>query len=87
MTITTQAVESCPFCGTDSIFDNIDVESNGYVVKCQHCGEEIMLCDECMHADDNIDQKCDWHICFNRVGTKARGICSRGITHHERGAI
>ena len=43
----TEAVEMCPFCGLESIFPNYDVKKSGFVATCQHCGEEMMLCDEC----------------------------------------
>lgn len=82
--IETQAVESCPFCGAVSAFDNYDVSISGYIVKCQSCGEEMMLCDECRHADDNTAMRCDWHSCPSRNGRNMRGMCFRGITHHMK---
>lgn len=64
-----EVVECCPHCGGEEVFE-WDVETNGYVVKCLDCGNEMMLCDECLHSDDNKCQKCDWHkegnmsVCF-----------------------
>lgn len=81
--VVTQAVECCPWCGCDNIFDNYDVQASGYVVQCQHCGEPIMLCDECRHADDNPDMECDWagHTC-SQTGMSI-GFCMRGKTTHK----
>ena len=35
-------------------------------------GESILLCDECLHADDNPGQRCDWDEntgrCFREGG-------------------
>lgn len=72
--ILTEAVEVCPWCESENIYPNWDVEMQGYVAICQHCGKEIFLCDECRHADDNPKGKCDW-----RGGDKV-GKCFRGVT-------
>lgn len=56
----TEAVEVCPHCECENVYQNWDVSKQGYVVICQGCGKEIMLCDECLHADDNPGQKCNW---------------------------
>lgn len=81
-----EAVETCPLCGMESIYPMWDVTERGYVTKCNHCGYRVMLCDECMHADDNIERKCDWTedgwpdgVCFrdNRAVT---------LYTHERSA-
>ena len=47
--IQTEAVEVCPFCEQENVYPNWDVEKQGYVARCHHCGKLIMLCDECMH--------------------------------------
>lgn len=66
-----EVVETCPFCECENIL-KWDVKANGFVIKCLHCGSEMMLCDECLHSDDNKCQKCDWHregnmsVCFRR---------------------
>lgn len=68
--IETEAVEVCPHCETENIFANWNTETNGYVAICSDCGKEMMLCDLCLHADDNPDHKCDWReendmsVCF-----------------------
>jgi hypothetical protein len=54
-----EEVEMCPHCMSENIIQ-WDVEKDGYEVKCQHCGEKIMLCDACYHSDDNHMMKCDW---------------------------
>lgn len=62
--------EVCPHCECESYFQYWDPVEKGYVAKCQHCGKEMMLCDACLHAEDNPYQKCDWHkedgmsVCF-----------------------
>lgn len=66
----TEAVEMCPHCMGENVFPGWDTEEQGYVSVCQHCGEKIMLCDECQHADDNPVGKCDWES----------GRCFRGRT-------
>ena len=54
-----EEVEVCPNCMGENIIQ-WDVEKDGYKVKCQHCGEEMMLCDACLHSEDNEDRFCDW---------------------------
>lgn len=54
-----EEVEVCPHCMGENILQH-DVERNGYQVTCQHCGKKIMLCDACMHANDNPNRVCDW---------------------------
>lgn len=60
LNVETEAVECCPHCGCENVYPNWDVKKQGYVAKCKGCGEDIMLCDECLNADDNPGQKCDW---------------------------
>lgn len=68
-----EAVEMCPHCMSESVHPMWDVNIRGYVVNCQHCGKEIFLCDECLHAEDNQNRKCDW------CETECGGKCFRGI--------
>lgn len=58
--VETEAVECCPECGAENII-RWDVEKDGYVAYCPHCGSKMMLCDECMHAEDA--KICDWSPC------------------------
>ena len=58
--VETEAVECCPHCECENVYPNWDVKTQGYVAKCKGCGKDIMLCDECLNADDNPGQKCDW---------------------------
>ena len=63
----TEAIEICPFCEGENVYPGWDVKKDGYVAKCQHCGEDILLCDECTHAEDNPYGRCDWsepRCCF-----------------------
>lgn len=64
-----EITEVCPHCDSENQF-MWDVEKDGYIAKCTSCGNEMCLCDECLHADDNPDHKCDWReendmsVCF-----------------------
>lgn len=58
--IYTEAVEVCPYCESENSYPNWDVEKQGFIVKCQECGKQIFLCDECLHADGNPGGNCDW---------------------------
>lgn len=44
-----EVVEVCPECGAENIM-TWDVEKDGYVAYCPHCGSKMMLCDECIHS-------------------------------------
>lgn len=79
--IETECVEPCPYCEEENIYPNYDAAANGYKAICRGCGEEIMLCDECLHADDNPGGRCDW--CEEKHGDEAWGICFRGVTKHK----
>ena len=68
----TEATELCPHCMGENVYPNWDVEKQGYIAICQHCNHQIFLCDECMHADDNLGQCCDWEE------TKTGSKCFRG---------
>lgn len=80
--IQTESVECCPFCGGENVFHNWDMKTQGYIAKCQHCGEAIMLCDECRHAADSCEKRCDWHEKVH--GNETWGICFRGMTKHQK---
>lgn len=67
-------VECCSLCDTENEF-RWDVETEGYEAFCPHCGKPMLICSECMRAEDNQLQKCDWSEngkCFrcksNRIG-------------------
>lgn len=55
-----EVVEVCPECGAENVM-TWDVEKEGYVAYCPHCGSKMMLCDECIHSDDA--PTCDWNPC------------------------
>lgn len=55
-----EVVEVCPECGAENIL-TWDIKKDGYVAYCPHCGSKMMLCDECLHADDA--KVCDWCAC------------------------
>ena len=54
-----EEVEVCSCCMGENVLQ-WDVEKDGYKAKCQHCGEEMMLCDACFYSDDNENHYCDW---------------------------
>lgn len=64
-----EEVEICPHC----MFENIvqwNVEKDGYEIICKNCGKKIMLCDACLHSDDNKSYSCDWcekEGCFREI--------------------
>ena len=76
-----ECVEVCPHCGNENVYENIDPVAVGYKMVCNGCGAEIMLCDECMHADDNPCGKCNWHEEIR--GGKKVGVCFRGVTTNK----
>lgn len=54
-----EIVECCPSCESEVVMD-WDVEKDGFKTICPHCGERLMLCDECLH-DENGNQDCDYN--------------------------
>ena len=70
-----EAVEVCPYCDGENIYPFWDVNTNGYIAVCKHCGRKILLCDECMHNEDNSRMNCDWCRTYNEVS----GECFRGV--------
>ena len=71
----TEVVEVCPHCECENIFRNWDVKKHGYEATCWNCAHKIMLCDECMHADDNPGRRCDWKGTI--INGKTTGHCFR----------
>ena len=69
------ASEYCNNCETEIFLPGWKRE-DGFVVTCQNCGSQIFLCDQCLHEDDNPEQKCDWHE-ETRDGVKY-SCCFRG---------
>lgn len=72
-----EAFETCPHCENENVYPMWDVNISGYVAVCNHCGKEILLCDECIHAEDELNAHCmgcDWHK------TECGGECFRGKT-------
>lgn len=64
-----EEVEWCPCCNYEVEFPH-DVEKDGYNVICPNCGKELMLCDACMHSEDNLRMKCNWSKetgCFRKI--------------------
>lgn len=71
-----EAVEICPHCDSENTYPMWDTQVHGFVAICNHCGEEIMLCDECQHTilEDGEVHDCDW------CRTECGGKCHRGVT-------
>lgn len=64
-----EEIEICPFCNKE-IEKKWDVETEGYQITCTECGEKIMLCDACLHSEDNKQKDCDWTMekgCFRKI--------------------
>lgn len=51
--------EPCPNCG-EEIEMRWNTDELGYEAVCPVCGERLMLCDECLHSEDNPGGKCDF---------------------------
>lgn len=63
-------VEWCPYCDTE-IEIEWDVEKDGYQIICPNCKEKLMLCDACIHSDDNEYMRCygsNKYHCFRMDG-------------------
>lgn len=56
-----EQTETCPYCDSENTYPNWDTDYLGYIATCNECGKKIFLCDACTHAEDNKEQKCDWH--------------------------
>lgn len=73
-----EVVEVCPKCGAENIM-TWDVEKDGYVAYCPHCGSKMMLCDECLHSDNA--PICDWNprngCCREHEKCKKKGVIMR----------
>lgn len=52
-------VEYCSECDTE-VEMRWDVERDGYLAYCPHCGCRLMLCDECQHPDGEYVDDCDY---------------------------
>ena len=70
--------EFCPECETE-IEMRWNVKQDGYQAYCPHCGNRLMLCDECTHADDGLDN-CDYDAETDRCH-RQKQICYT----HENG--
>ena len=66
-----EVVEVCPHCMGENIMQ-WNTEEMGFVARCGHCGEKMMLCDECLHTilEDGEPHDCDWCDDCN-------GVCHR----------
>lgn len=69
-----EVVELCPTCMGENVLQ-WNTEELGFVAYCKHCGEKMMLCDECLHTvlEDGEPHECDW--CED-----CGGVCHRDDT-------
>lgn len=75
-----EEVEVCPYCDKENVFPMWNTEEQGFIATCQHCGEEILLCDACQHTvcEDGEPHNCDWRE------TDCGGKCHRGETTRKK---
>lgn len=73
-----EQTEVCPNCDREVTLA-WDVDHDGYRVFCPNCGEELMLCDACQHADDNPSGYCDFKTDFEGIPT-----CFRRREHNDK---
>lgn len=70
--------ETCPHCGAENEIENYDIKKKGFVIKCQECGAEMFLCNECWD-EDNPNEYCNWHE--ETINGRRCGVCLRGIAY------
>lgn len=81
MTTAYEVIEVCPHCGHENVWCvgcEACAKKLEYKARCTACGKTIMLCDECLHADDNPSQRCDFRT------IDGCGVCFRGITGSDQ---
>ena len=63
--------EYCSNCENE-VTMNWDIKKQGYEAFCPVCGKRLMLCSECLDAEDNAHGMCDYDSdtdsCFRRKG-------------------
>jgi predicted RNA-binding Zn-ribbon protein involved in translation (DUF1610 family) len=62
--------EVCPSCGSE-IEMRWNTDTNGFRAFCPVCGNKLMLCDECIHAEDSVP--CDYDECTGCYRAKKEG--------------
>ncbi len=60
MNVERWVIELCQNCDTE-VEMVWDVKKYGYKAFCPHCGERLMLCDECQHGDVEDADNCDYN--------------------------
>ena len=62
-------IEVCPHCGNECKLEK-KRPWESWETRCPHCKKAMMRCNECLHADDNAAEKCDFDMrtisCFRR---------------------
>lgn len=71
--------ECCSNCNNEIDMD-WDIEQLGYKAYCPVCGDVLMLCSECLEANDNETGCCDWsdktQSCFRIIERKHTRLMS-----------
>lgn len=71
LNISGSVTEYCSNCENE-VTMNWDIKKQGYEAFCPVCGKRLMLCSECLDAEDNAHGMCDYDSdtdsCFRRKG-------------------
>lgn len=76
----TDVTEFCPNCESE-IEMKWDIERDGYKAFCPVCGNRLMLCDECQHAEGNGCIGCDYDSATDSCKHNTGGAA--GYTPHQ----
>ena len=52
--------QTCEHCKGYNTFRH-DIQKEGWYHKCIGCGEDMLLCDACLAAEDNPRHTCNWY--------------------------
>lgn len=82
-----EVTEVCSSCMNENTII-WDCEQDGYVAYCPHCGEKMMLCDACRHADDNPKMFCDWKNedegCWRELAAKLKSVMKEKAEYEKK---
>lgn len=69
-----EVVEMCSHCMNENVFKQWNVLKQGFETVCLHCGERLMLCDECNYLSGGL---CDWSSETNSCCRRLPEKCSK----------